>query len=81
MERSPDSTPDKCNENLFTAVLLLCGPDPEPENGKATPTYGRWIDGTEGTLSKFGVANADIDETVYAYIRWLRKRKLAWIPK
>lgn len=66
------------NENLFMAVLLVCGPDPEPDIGTPTDTYSDWWDGVSVTFGKFGFNEKDSIQKTQDYFDWLGERGMAW---
>lgn len=76
MERSRDSTQDKCsNENLFMATLLLCGPDPEPHERLASDAYDEWRTASQSAMESLGVSDVHVWTE---YRRWLASNGMAW---
>lgn len=69
------------HENLFVAVLLLCGPDPEPDVGLASNEYHEWRAESQTTLWLMYGRGFRAEEIWSEYRNWLADRGLAWRGK
>ena len=69
-------------DTYFHALLLMFGPDPEPEKAAATDTYDRWSSSVHMFVEENPPCWTDesAGRVVLSFVNWLQDRGLHFIP-